>query len=288
MDQEKDKKSYDEYPFAETPFYDFDNDGQIDLTEEATMMGDQYVEYRTIMHPEEKKTGFHWGDFFLFQLIMRLFSPGHTSRHHSASRTKKNHSHSRRNTFHGNRAHLSTAENILVDTLCFFCLSPLALSIVHHADKRQKKQHQRTQEGGGLRTEVHTATHQAQKANGAETEPAQKQTAGGISGERTAPQGKNGTPGALEKKTASSCPAKSTMPRTSIPSKPSVQSSVKMNKPPQENPAARPVTNASGAWRLTCEDGSAFGLNPAQYATEQQYLDALETAKFAQKFRKGH
>lgn len=44
-------------------------------------------------------------------------------------------------------------------------------------------------------------------------------------------------------------------------------------------------TSRGGSWRQTCEDGSKYGLDPNNYDTEQQYLDALNTAKFADQFR---
>lgn len=44
-------------------------------------------------------------------------------------------------------------------------------------------------------------------------------------------------------------------------------------------------TSHAGSWRQTCADGSKYGLDPNNYDTEQQYLDALNTAKFADQFR---
>ena len=44
-------------------------------------------------------------------------------------------------------------------------------------------------------------------------------------------------------------------------------------------------TSRGGSWRQTCEDGTKYGLDPNNYDTEQQYLDALNTAKFADQFR---
>ena len=33
-------------------------------------------------------------------------------------------------------------------------------------------------------------------------------------------------------------------------------------------------------WRFTCEDGSEYGVDPEDYDTEEEYMDALEDAIF--------
>lgn len=44
-------------------------------------------------------------------------------------------------------------------------------------------------------------------------------------------------------------------------------------------------TSLGNSWRQTCKDGTKYGLDPNNYDSEQQYLDALDTAKFADQFR---
>ena len=66
-------------------------------------------------------------------------------------------------------------------------------------------------------------------------------------------------------------PSTAPKPRKSVPKKPSI--------------VVPETLTDSGSWRTHCEDGAKYGLDPARYATEQDYLDALATAKFADRFR---
>lgn len=128
----------------------------------------------------------------------------------------------------------------------------------------------------------YSATRRAMKQERKQkTSSAKSSSAGSVpKASKSRPKGNpSGTPTTAQqgKNTASS---KSTPPSASVQTQPQ-----KVKKAP--NTERRPAAvSGSSAWRDACEDGSPYGLDPRNYATEEQYIDALNTAKFAAQFHK--
>lgn len=112
-------------------------------------------------------------------------------------------------------------------------------------------------------------------------------------GEPSAPASeKSETGNRSSQKTATGTPSVSSGANTDSAEQRTEQPEKKEPKPIQPKKgttitANRTTTAASygSSWRQTCEDGAKYGLDPNNYDSEQQYLDALNTAKFADQFR---
>ena len=93
-------------------------------------------------------------------------------------------------------------------------------------------------------------------------------------------------------KTVTGTPSVSSGANTDSAEQRTEQSEKKEPKPVRPKKGTTITTNRTtsaashgGTWRQTCEDGTKYGLDPNNYDSEQQYLDALNTAKFADQFR---